>query len=266
MKVATEFVGTFLFLFTISLAAVSGSALAPLAIGCTLMVMVYMGGHRSGGHYNPAVSFGLFLSKKLDAKDLAPYVIAQTAAGILAFMLGCFITGKTVTIGPGVGFNVLKALIVEVIFTFALVLVVLNVACSKKTEGNDFYGLAIGFTIVIGAIAGGSISGGAYNPAVGIGATVSNALFGGGTWSNIWIPILGPLLGAAGASFLWKAQESAETLALPLPDTGQADAWRETALSPVGLVPTLVLGSVEPPRPGKSRANSESGEHDRLAS
>jgi len=209
MKVMTEFVGTFLFLFTISLAAGLGSPIAAIAIGCALMVMVYMGGHRSGGHYNPAVSFGAFLGKLLSVKDFVAYVIAQIVAGICAFALGFYITGKTVAIEPGAGFDVTKALIVETIFTFALVLVVLNVACSKKTEGKGFYGLAIGFTIVIAAIAGGPVSGGAFNPAVGIGATVMNATQGGGSWTNIWIPIVGPLVGAAIAAMVWKVQETA---------------------------------------------------------
>jgi aquaporin Z len=136
------------------------------------------------------------------------YVVAQVVAGICAFALGFYISGKTVPIEPGAGFDVTKALIVETLFTLALVLVVLNTACSKKTEGKGFYGLAIGFTIVIAAIAGGPVSGGAFNPAVGIGATVLNATQGG-SWSNIWIPIVGPLVGAAVAAMIWKVQESA---------------------------------------------------------
>ena len=207
MKVATEFVGTFLFLFTISLAAVSGSPIAPIAIGGALMCMVYMGGHISGAHYNPAVSFGLFLQKKISSSDFIAYIAAQIVAGICAFAVGYYITGKTVAIEPGTGFDTTKALLVEILFTMALVLVVLNVAVSKKTEGRGFYGLAIGFTIVAAAIAAGPISGGAFNPAVGIGATVIHATQGGGSWSNIWIPIVGPLIGGAIGSFIWKAQE-----------------------------------------------------------
>ena len=207
MKVFTEFVGTFLFLFTISLAAVSGSPLAPLAIGGALMCMVYMGGHISGAHYNPAVSFGIWLQKKMSTSDFFSYILAQIIAGICAFGVGYFITGKTVAIVPGAGFDTVKALVVETIFTLALVLVVMNVAVSKKTEGKGFYGLAIGFTIVIAAIAAGPISGGAFNPAVGIGATVVNAMKGGGTWSYIWIPIVGPLLGGALGSLIFSAQE-----------------------------------------------------------
>lgn len=208
MKVATEFVGTFLFLFVIALAGPSGSVLTPIAIGGALMTMVYMGGHRSGAHYNPAVSFGLLLQGKISVSDFASYVIAQIVAGIAAFGLGWFITGKTVGIEPGAGYDATKALIVEIIFTMMLVLVVMNSAASKKTEGNWFYGLAIGFTIVVAAIAAGPISGGAFNPAVGIGATVLDATKGTGTFGNLWIPIVGPLVGGGLASFVWKAQEN----------------------------------------------------------
>lgn len=211
MKVLTEFLGTFIFLFVIALAAGSDnpSVLTPLAIGGVLMVMVYMGGHRSGGHYNPAVSTGALLAKKLTGAEWVQYVATQIVAGILAFSLGNYITGNTVELAPGTKFTSLHALIVETIFTLALVLVVLNVACSKKTEGNSFYGLAIGFTIVVAAIAAGPISGGAFNPAIGIGATVVHAIHGGGTWSHIWIPIVGPLIGAVIAALVWSAQEGA---------------------------------------------------------
>jgi len=208
MKVATEFVGTFIFLFAISLAAIGGSPLAPLAIGGALMCMVYMGGHVSGGHYNPAVSFGALLAKKISIGNFIAYVIAQIVAGVAAFWLGWFVMGKTVAIQPGAEYTPIKALIVEVIFTMALVLVVLNTACSKKTEGKGFYGLAIGFTIVVAAITAGPISGGAFNPAVGIGATAIDVMKGGGSWENVYIPILGPLIGAGIASFFFQAQEN----------------------------------------------------------
>ena len=117
MKVATEFVGTFIFLFAISLAAIGGSPLAPLAIGGALMCMVYMGGHVSGGHYNPAVSFGALLAKKISIGNFVAYVIAQIVAGVAAFWLGWYLMGKTVAIQPGAEYTPIKALIVEVIFT-----------------------------------------------------------------------------------------------------------------------------------------------------
>jgi aquaporin Z len=201
-KLLTELVGTFVFLSVIALFPGTGPAapLAPLAIGSALMVMVYMGGHVSGAHYNPAVSLGLFLRRKIDAVTLAGYWVAQLFGGVLAFVVGYLVSGRTPGIHPGAGVFAVSALAVEVLFTMGLVLVVLNVAATRATEGNSFYGLAIGFTIVAAAFAGGPISGGAFNPAVGFGATLGAALFGGGSWSDLWLYLVGPLVGAAVAA------------------------------------------------------------------
>jgi aquaporin Z len=194
-KLVTELVGTFTFLSVIALSGPIGP-LAPLAIGAALMVMVYMGGHISGAHYNPAVSFGVFLRRKLDRTDLLLYWVAQLFGAALAFVLGYLVSGNTPGIHPGAKVQVLQALAVEILFTAALVLVVLNVAVTKATEGNSYYGLAIGFTIVAAVFAGGSISGGAFNPAVGFGATLGSSLFASGGWSDLWIYFAGPFIGA----------------------------------------------------------------------
>ncbi len=195
-KLVTELVGTFTFLAVIALSGPIGP-LAPLAIGAGLMVMVYMGGHVSGAHYNPAVSFGLFLRSKLNAADMVAYWVAQLVGAALAFAFGYFVSGHTPGIHPGAKVQVFQALGVEVVFTAALVLVVLNVAMTKATQGNSYYGLAIGFTIVAAVFVGGPISGGAFNPAVGFGATLATALFGSGGWSDLWIYVVGPFIGAA---------------------------------------------------------------------
>jgi len=195
-KLLTEFVGTFVFFSVIALSGPIG-ALAPLAIGGVLMVVVYMGGHISGAHYNPAVSFGLFLRRKIGATDMVLYWVAQIVAGGLAFVFGYAVSGHTPGIHPGAKVGIASALAVEILFTAALVLVVLNVAVTRATQGNSFYGLAIGFTIVSAALAGGPISGGAFNPAVGFGATLGGAMFGHGGWSDLWLYLVGPVVGAA---------------------------------------------------------------------
>jgi aquaporin Z len=195
-KLVTEFVGTFIFLSTIALSRSAGP-LAPLAIGSALMVMVYMGGHISGGHYNPAVSFGAYLRGAIDALTMVSYWVVQLVAGALAFVFGYLVSGSTPGIQPGPHVYAISALSIETFYTLALVLVVLNVATTVATEGNSFYGLAIGFTVVIAAFVGGPISGGAFNPAVGFGATLGAALFHGGSWSNLWLYLVGPLLGGA---------------------------------------------------------------------
>ena len=195
-KLLTEFVGTFLFFSGIALSGPIGP-LAPLAIGSMLMVMVYMGGHVSGAHYNPAVSLALFLRGRLAAPELLAYWATQLVAGLLAFAFGYLVGGHAGSLQPGSKATLLQALAVEIAFTAALVLVVLNAAATKATQGNSFYGLAIGFTIAAAAFAGGPISGGAFNPAVGFGATAEAALFAGKSWGYLWLYIIGPLIGSA---------------------------------------------------------------------
>jgi aquaporin Z len=195
-RLTTELVGTFIFFSVIALSPAIG-ALAPLAIGSALMVMVYMGGHISGAHYNPAVSFGVFLRGKLSSTDLILYWLAQLAGAVIAFTFGYLVGGHSSGIHPGSNVGDAAALAVEIVYTAALMLVVLNVAATRETQGNSFYGLAIGFTIAAAAFAGGPISGGAFNPAVGFGATLAAALFAGGSWSSLWLYIVGPFAGAA---------------------------------------------------------------------
>ncbi len=203
-KLATEFIGTFFLVLSICLSVASGSAMAPLAIGGTLMVMVYMGGHISGGHYNPAVSLAAAIRGALPSGQLVSYWAAQLAGGAAAAFTAQFITGKPVPIHPGAGVSTVAALLVEILYTFALALVVLNVATAKRTEGKGFYGLAIGFTVVCGAFAGGGISGGAFNPAVGTALTLT----GGEGFANLWLYWVGPLLGGGLAALVFRFQES----------------------------------------------------------
>ena len=141
-KLAVEFVGTFFLVFTVGMAVANADALAPLAIGAVLMVMVFAGGHISGGHYNPAVSTAVFLRRKLAARDWTAYVVTQAVGGILAGLLvrGLGYQPHNPVAVAATG----KMLIAEFLFTFALCWVVLNVATAKDTENNSFYGLAIG--------------------------------------------------------------------------------------------------------------------------
>lgn len=205
----TEFIGTFFLVLTIGLTVLAGSIFAPLAIGGSLMIMVYLGGHISGAHYNPAVSTAVLIRGKLPARDLLPYVLVQIAGAIAASIAVWAITGRTFAPAPGPGVMATAALLVEVLYTFSLALVVLNVATATATAGNSFYGLAIGFAIVVGAFAGGPISGGAFNPAVGIGPTIVHAVLGNGTFGHVWLYIVGPLVGAVLAALAFRAQAQA---------------------------------------------------------
>jgi aquaporin Z len=210
-KLAVEFIGTFFLVFTVCtvINVKTGSPLiAPLAIGSILMVMIFAGGHISGGHYNPAVSTAVLIRGKLDREEYVPYIVTQFVAGIVAALLARVVVGGAHA-GPLAGVG--KELIVEFLFTFALAWVVLNVATASATAGNSFYGLAIGFTVAAGAFAVGGISGAAFNPAVALGATVLGAL----KWSHIWVYLLANFAGGAVAGLTFIAlnpdEVSAET-------------------------------------------------------
>ena len=204
----TEFLGTFFLVLTIGLTVVGETEFAPLAIGSVLMVMVYMGGHISGAHYNPAVSLAVWMRGKLDTKELLPYWLSQIVGAAVAALVVYLVMGRTFAPAPGGDTTTSGALIMEFLFTFALALVVLNVATASATSGNSFYGLAIGFTLMVGAFAIGPLSGGAINPAVGIGPIVVHGVVGGGGYGNLWLYIVGPLLGGAAAAFVFKLQNA----------------------------------------------------------
>ncbi len=203
----TEFIGTFFLVLTIGLTVIAQSPFAPLAIGSALMVMVFMGGHISGAHYNPAVSLAVFLRGRMDsAKEMVYYWIAQILGAFVAAGVVYLCVSNTFAPAPGADASMLGVLLVEFLFTFALALVVLNTATAKGTEGNSFYGLAIGFTVMVGAFAGGEISGGAFNPAVGVGPILMDVIAGDGAIGNIWIYLVAPLAGGAVAAYVFKFQ------------------------------------------------------------
>src|SRR4051812_1975256 len=198
-KYITEFIGTFFLVLTIGCTLVPPvvGVIAALAIGSVLMVMVFAGAHVSGAHYNPAVTLAVWIRGKCATKDVAPYMISQVigaalAAVVVTFLLG---TGRPLLIASAP-----RALLAEFLFTFALCYVVLNVATAKGTENNSFYGLAIGFTVLVGAFAVGGISGGAFNPAVAVGVT----LMGLARWADIWIFLVADFLGGAAAALVYK--------------------------------------------------------------
>ena len=211
-KLTVEFIGTFFLMFTVGMAVATAGSLAPLAIGAVLMVMVFAGGHISGAHYNPAVTTAVLIRGKLPAGEYARYIATQAVAAILA---GLLVRGlgyaphQTIAVA-GTG----TMLVVEFLFTFALAYVVLNVATAKDTENNSFYGLAIGFTLATGALAVGSLSGGAFNPAVALGASVLGMF----AWSHIWIYLLAEVLGAAAAAAVFLFTQPAAQMGAAQPD------------------------------------------------
>ena len=206
-KLLTEFVGTFFLVLTVGLAVLQSLALAPLIIGSSLMIMVYMGGHISGAHYNPAVSLAIYLRGKIATGDLISYWVSQLLGAISAALVVWVILRMSFAPAPAKSASIVAVLLIEILFTFALALVVLNVAATKATDGNSFYGLAIGFTVAVGAAAAGGISGGAFNPAVGVGPALVQLVMGTGSVTNILYYIIGPMLGAVLAAFAYGIQQ-----------------------------------------------------------
>jgi aquaporin Z len=202
-KLVAEFIGTFLFVLVIGQVVVGAegvaAALAPLAIGSALMVMVYATGHISGGHLNPAVTLAVWIRGKATTGEIVPYWAAQIAGGVLAALVVGYFKADVV-VAPA-ELAVAPALLAEFLFTFALVYVVLNVATARGTQGNSHYGLSIGFTVAAGAFAVGAVSGAAFNPAVALGITS----LGIAAWHSLWIYLVANLAGGAAAAVLFNA-------------------------------------------------------------
>jgi len=197
----SEALGTYLLVFTVGCNVLPGSgAFAVLSIASVLMVSIYALGGVSGAHLNPAVSFAFLLKNPENAVEMGIYAAVQIGAGILAAFSYFGLFGRTFNLAPGAGFNIYQACAVELIYTFLLVFVVLNTAGTKgygeAKSGNQFYGLAIGFTIVAGGYAGGWISGGAFNPAVAIAIDLASFQKGFG-WCFAYV--LAEIAGGAAA-------------------------------------------------------------------
>merc|ERR1719162_2784860 len=167
-KLTAEFVGTFLLVFTIGCNVVGKTPVwAGVSIACVLMVAIYSLGGISGGHFNPAVSFSLAITKSLGGPggfgwaDFGRYAAVQVLAGIVAAFSYAIMFWNAFNLAPTKGFSATSAGLCELLYTFMLCFVVLNVAAARKfSEGtaNQYYGLAIGFVIVAGAYGAGVIS------------------------------------------------------------------------------------------------------------
>lgn len=205
-KYLTEFIGTFFLCLVAGLTVIRGFPMPAFAIGVTLMVMVYMGGHISGGYYNPAVSVAALMRGALPSGQFVPYVVSQFLGAIAAGMLTGVFTGDVISPAPNPDVNILLVVLCELLFTFALALVVLNVATSPRTQGNSYFGLAIGFTVFAGVAASADISGGALNPALGAGLGLVDGIMGGAPMNHLWVYLVGPALGGALASAVYTLQ------------------------------------------------------------
>ena len=214
-KLLTEFIGTFFLVLTIALAVTFAGPITPIIIGCGLMALVYMGGPISGAHYNPAVTLAVFMRGKIKLEQAIPYVVVQLLGAFCGAAIAYHLSathdpagttlGHLLIVAPAPAYTIMQALGAEILWTFALALVVLNVATVKQTAGNSYYGVAIGMTVAAGAACAGNISGGAFNPAVGVGSLLVAATKGASI-AHAWLYIVGPCVGAAIAAIVFKIQ------------------------------------------------------------
>ena len=202
-KLITEFIGTFFLTLTICTAAAFGTAgsYAPFAIASTLMVMIYAGGHVSGAHYNPAVTISIYLRGACDKSEVAPYIASQVVAGVMGAMVASNVLMPDGEVGPLV-MDTGPAFGAELMFTFALAYVILNVATSESTDGNGYYGAAIAFVVLAGALTVGPISGASFNPAV-TASLVSAGVMGA---ADSWVHLVPQLIGGVLAALVFNAQ------------------------------------------------------------
>ena len=201
-KYLTEFMGTF---FLVTIIGLSNN---PIAIGFGLTVLVYMGAHISGAHYNPAVSLAMFIRKEIDFSNFLKYLLSQLIGAFVAAYI-VSIMSSNMAVQPNLSEPLGMILLAELLFTYLLVFVILNVATHPNLEGNSFYGFAIGLTVMAGAFCVGTLSGGVFNPAVSIGPSLVDLITGGGishhfTWYYLTAPIAGSILAVLHFNFLLK--------------------------------------------------------------
>jgi len=202
-KLTTEFIGTFFLSLTVCTAAVYGSAgdYAPFAIASVLMVMIYAGGHISGAHYNPAVTVSVYLRGACDKDDVLPYIASQIVAAVsAALIVERFLSSKTPDPTPEMFELGTEAVVAELLFTFALAYVILNVATTESTSGNGYYGAAIALVVLAGAMTVGSISLGSFNPAVTSALIVSGKV----SLADSWMHFAPQFIGAVLATYVYK--------------------------------------------------------------
>ena len=201
-KYLTEFIGTFFLVLIIGLSQ------NPLAIGFGLTVLVYMGAHISGAHYNPAVSFAMLLRKEINSSDFFKYLLSQILGAFAAAFLVANMSSNMV-VQPDLQEPVAMILVAELIFTYLLVFVILNVATHPNLDGNSFYGFAIGLTVMAGAFCVGPLSGGVFNPAVSIGPSLVDIITENGVsqyfvWYYLTAPMAGSFLAVIHFNYLLK--------------------------------------------------------------
>ena len=200
-KLFIELFGTYFLVLIIGLS--SGNA---LAVGFGLIVLVYCGAHISGAHYNPVVTLAMLIQKEISVTDSFKYFFSQILGSTLA-SLTIYLMNTNMQVQPVLGDSIYPIFFSEIIFTFLLVFVILNVATHPNLKGNSFYGIAIGLTVMVGIFSVGPISGAVFNPAVSLGPSIIDAITSEGvshyfTWYYIIFPFIGSILAVLGFKFL----------------------------------------------------------------
>jgi aquaporin Z len=200
-KYIVEFIGTF---FLVSGAILGGAIGASTA----LMVMIYAGGHISGAHYNPAVTTAMYIRGKISSGEVPGYLFSQLLGGAFAGFLMYYLFEKEGLALTCNGFpeGILKTALAEIIGTFALAYVILNVATARGTAGNSYFGLAIGGTVLAMALSVGIYSGAVFNPAVALGLCIQKSL----CWGNLWMFFVAPPIGGVIAAYVFRAVNERE--------------------------------------------------------
>jgi len=208
----SEFFGTFFLVLTVGFNVLQNAALAPVAIGSILMVMIFATGSVSGAHFNPAVTLGVLASgrEQCHPVDACFYILAQTVGGLVAGAVYWWVLGATFTLAPGGAYHWADAVVAEILFTAALVFVVLNVATTAEDANNQYFGLAIGFTVMSSAFAIGAISGCSLNPAVTCGVMLTHLVHQGGGMTYFALYLLCPILGALVGAGLFRVVRHSE--------------------------------------------------------
>jgi len=198
-KYFAEFVGTYFLVLTIGCNVLTGSIGAALSVGSILMVMIYSLYSVSGAHFNPAVTVAVKMSGRniLPMRDVLFYILFQLIGGVAAGFTYAALFGGAFVMEPVGKFSAMSAAVTETVYTTALCYVVLNVATTQKQANNEYFGLAIGFTVVAAALAIGGISGCCLNPAVSVGAAVVAALSRGvHALKFLHVYIIAPFIGS----------------------------------------------------------------------
>jgi aquaporin Z len=212
-KLFTEFAGT----IALTLSVIAAACLPDRLQGCSsalagavLAGIVYAGYRVSGAHYNPAITLAVLYLRKISRKQAAAYMAFQLAGAWLAGLIYFKLTGQPpgISLQPAVSWAGSPwPVFLECAFTFLLTTVILWVALSPVTRGNRYYGLAIGGTVALLGFFAGPWSGGAFNPAVGLGPLLAGWLTAGSPSSHGWIYVAGPAAGALAGAWLYRRMD-----------------------------------------------------------